>query len=217
MKIKSDLTSFAPGKTIDTYIYQNGGLVYNQFTPKSIMQQPEEERTDEDVTLNDIISKSSEIDFPVEGVKPWTWNEELTIYNKPHNEQIVTKGVTQFKNDGIDVGNMRELLDKFEEAGISVRVTSGVENRKTKSGKVSKHAVADAIDITPINGETYEQLAEKIRTNPELLAYMRENGIGIIDETDPLMKIKTGATGDHWHISRGGEKLALWGFNKLFS
>ena len=38
------------------------------------------------------------------------------------------------------------LLDKFEDAGISVRVTSGMENRKTKSGKTSKHAVADAID-----------------------------------------------------------------------
>lgn len=92
---------------------------------------------------------------------------------------------------------MRELLDKFEEAGISVRVTSGNENRKTKSGKQSKHSVADAIDITPIKGQTYTDLKNQIMKNPELLKYMRENGIGIIDETDPLIKMKTGATGDH--------------------
>lgn len=46
---------------------------------------------------------------------------------------------------------------------------------------------------------------------------MRENQIGIIDETDPLMKAMTGAMGNHWHISRRGEKLALSGFNKLFT
>lgn len=193
--------------------HQEGGLIYNPF----VQTESGYNESQEQQSISDFIMDSSLSSFPIESVKPWTWNEEFTTYNKPHYEQVVPKGVTEFKNDKIDVGNMRELLDKFEEAGISVRVTSGVENRKTKSGKVSKHAVADAIDITPIKGETYEQLAEKIRTNPELLAYMRENGIGIIDETDPLMKIKTSATGDHWHISRGGEKLALWGFNKLFS
>ncbi len=217
MKFKSNLTNLVTGKAIDAYTYQYGGLVYDPFAPKSIAQRSEEENADEELTLNDIISKSSDVSFPVEGVKPWTWNEDLATYNKPHYEQIITKGVTEFKNDTIDVGNMREFLDKLEEAGISVRVTSGMENRMTKSGKKSKHATADAIDITPVNGETYEQLADKIRNSPELLAYMRENGIGIIDETDPLMKAKTGATGDHWHISKGGERLALWGFNKLFN
>ena len=47
--------------------------------------------------------------------------------------------------------------------------------------------------------------------------YMRDNGIGIIDETDPITKRKTRATGDHWHISRGGEALAIYGRDKLFS
>lgn len=80
---------------------------------------------------------------------------------------------------------MRELLDKFEEAGISVRVTSGKESRKTKQGKESKHSYGDAIDITPIDGQTYDDLKNQIMNSPELLAYMRDNEIGIIDETDP--------------------------------
>ena len=70
MKFKSNLTSFAQGKTVDTYAYQKGGLVYTQFAPKSIMQKPEEENADEEVTLNDIISDSSKINFPVESVTP---------------------------------------------------------------------------------------------------------------------------------------------------
>jgi len=190
--------------------YQQGGsLVYNPFIPKSI--------TGKSQTNKDFSSdlEYDETPFPVEpvrveGIQDWTG------FYQPSVEPTVTRGTTQFKHENIDVGNMRELLDKFEEAGISVRVTSGMENRKTKSGKSSKHTGGLAIDITPIPGQTYAELTDQLKNAPEVLAYMRENGIGIIDETDPLTKLRTGATGDHWHISRGGERLALLGFNKLF-
>ena len=155
-----------------------------------------------------------ETPFPVEPVNIGNFDIPDFTYKASKSEK--QRGTTQFKHEGIDAGNMRELLDKFEEAGISVRVTSGSENRTTKQGRVSKHATADAIDITPIAGQTYDDLRRQIMDSPELLAYMRANGIGIIDETDPLIKARTGATGDHWHISRGGERLALYGFTKLF-
>ena len=184
--------------------YQQGGLFYTPFIAKSLSDVKEDN--------NEVVSWMPDNDsFPVEPVKaysfaPIIWSNEL---------KEKQRGKTAFKNDNIDVGNMQELLEKFEEAGISVRVTSGKENRKTASGKTSKHAVADAIDIIPIEGQTYADLKEQIKSSPELLAYMRNNGIGIIDETNPIIKQKTGATGDHWHISRN-ENFALLGFKNLF-
>lgn len=188
--------------------YQQGGLVYSPF----IQDYNASEKQNEDIFTT---LPEQQPQFKVEPVKAYN-PQQFQIQVQTPKEEIKKRGQTTFKKDGIDVGNMRELLDKFEEAGISVRVTSGVENRKTKSGKASKHSVSDAIDITPGVGETYESIREKIKANAELLAYMQDNGIGIIDETDPLMMIRTGATGKHWHISRGGERLAIHGFNKLF-
>lgn len=40
-------------------------------------------------------------------------------------------------------------------------------------------------------------MKDKIKNNEELKKYMKDNGLGIIDETDPETKKKTGATGDH--------------------
>lgn len=190
--------------------YQRGGLVYSPFIQD---YDTSEQVNQEDDVFTTLPEQSTP--FKVEPVKAYT-PQQFEIKAEAPKEEIKKRGRTTYKKEGIDVGNMRELLDKFEEAGISVRVTSGAENRKTKSGKTSKHAVSNAIDITPGEGETYESMREKIKASPELLAYMQDNGIGIIDETDPLMMIRTGATGKHWHISRGGERLAIHGFNKLF-
>ena len=157
---------------------------------------------------------------PISITKPKAviWGTDSDIERTPVATQTQTirkRGATQFKNSNIQVGNMRELLDKFEEAGISVRVTSGIEQRYTKSGKKSRHWTGDAIDITPVEGESFENLIEQIRNSPDLLAYMRNNGIGVINETDPKIKAKTGATGDHLHFSRN-EDYALHGFSELF-
>lgn len=191
------------------YKYQSGGnLVYTPLLEQEINKDKQD-----NFQLPLIENEYSA--FPVEPVKitaphPVVWDpQEKLVKPKP-------RGTAIFKHGNIDVGNMRELLDKFEEAGISVRVTSGKESRKTKQGKESKHSYGDAIDITPIEGQTYDDLKNQIMNSPELLAYMRDNEIGIIDETDPWIKRKTGATGDHWHISRR-ERYALAGFNKLFA
>lgn len=199
--------------------YQSGGnLLYTPFIPTSITQKSSKKNGK--ISLRDFLSSSTETPFPVEPVKVENLTYPELTFNTGTTKQ---RGATQFKREGIDVGNMRELLDKFEEAGISVRVTSGTENRTTKQGKKSRHAVGDAIDITPIAGQSYADLRSQIMNSPELLEYMRDNGIGIIDETDPVTKAVTGATGDHWHISRRwkdgnsvGEKMAIRGFNKLF-
>lgn len=119
--------------------------------------------------------------------------------------------------DGIDVGNMKHVLDKLVDAGISIKVTSGKREagKAGKAGSKSYHITGNAVDIVPGKGETFESMREKIKNNPELLKYFRDNKIGIIDETtEETMKL-TGATGAHWHI--GPDRLALSGFETMFA
>ena len=101
--------------------------------------------------------------------------------------------------DGIDVGNMKHVLDKLADAGISVRVTSGRRDagKAGKAGSKSYHITGNAIDIVPGKGETFESIRQKIKNNPKLLQYFRDNKIGIIDETNEETMRRTGATGAH--------------------
>ena len=149
--------------------------------------------------------RNDENQFPVEPVKTdddiWSYNSYYRKETTKETPKEIVRGKTVFKNDKIKVGNLQGFLDLLEEEGISVRVTSGIENRTTKSGKKSKHSTGDAIDITPIEGQTYADLDNAIKNSPKVLNYMIENGIGLIDETDPYTKLLTGATGDHYHIS----------------
>lgn len=144
---------------------------------------------------------------PVEGPK-----EETVVEETP----VIQRGTITY-NSGVNVGNMQHILDKLADAGISVRATSGARKAGTagKAGNKSHHVPGNAIDIVPDNGETWDSMKQKIKSNPELLAYFRNNGLGIIDETNPETMRRTGATGAHWHI--GPDKLALKGFETLFA
>ena len=68
----------------------------------------------------------------------------------------IVKGITD-NSKKYDVGNMQHIIDAFENAGISIRITSGVRpGAMTKSGNRSHHSFGNAIDITPnfAEGET---------------------------------------------------------------
>lgn len=121
-----------------------------------------------------------------------------------------------FKRDGIKVGNMQALLDEAAKYGIYFRITSGLRpGAKTKQGKMSHHAAGNAIDVTPIEGQTYVDLTTKIRNSPEFVKWMREHGYGIYDETTAAVMAKTGASGAHWHI--GPDRVAVAGLEKLLA
>ena len=93
---------------------------------------------------------------------------------------------------------MQGLLDAFADAGISLRITSGTRlGARTKQGKLSNHAIGRALDITPVEGQTFKDLAQQIRNAPELVKYMRDHGYGIYDETTPEALSRTGGTGAH--------------------
>lgn len=124
------------------------------------------------------------------------------------------RGKHVFKTSDIQVGEMQGLLDAFADAGISLRITSGTRpGARTAQGKQSNHAIGRALDITPVEGQTFEDLAEAIRNSPDLVAYMKEHGYGIYDETTPEVLARTGGTGAHWHL--GPDRNAILGLETI--
>ena len=67
----------------------------------------------------------------------------------------IHKGKIEYARPNIQVGNMQELINLMVEEGISFRITSGYRpGAKTKQGRPSHHGAGNAIDITPIKGQT---------------------------------------------------------------
>ena len=106
--------------------------------------------------------------------------------------------------------------DLLKQEGVHARITSGYrENSKTSSGKTSHHATkGGAYDIVPTDGN-FENLRREIYGNPRIVAWMKNKGWGILEETNPEIKRRTGATGDHWHF--GPDKIAVQQFNQNLS
>ncbi len=124
-------------------------------------------------------------------------------------------GTIEYKTSNMDVGNMQELIDLMRDEGISFRVTSGKrEGAKTSNGSKSHHSMGNAIDITPIKGQSWEDLIAQMKRSSKFLEYMRSHGLGILDERSKEMLSKTGGTGAHFHI--GPDKAARQNFITLF-
>lgn len=110
----------------------------------------------------------------------------------------------QYKSSDIKVGNMQGFLDEAAKHGIYFRVTSGVrEGATTLNGNASNHSTGDAIDITPLDGQSWDELITQMKNSPELLDYMRKHKMRILDERSPEVLAKTGGTGAHFHVSFG--------------
>ena len=201
-------------------IYQNGGpLIFKPFIPETKKsKQVIDEPTFQSLKISDYTR------FPVEPVKTYNIPKET-----PEPQQVTTqvdntkveqpkiekqKGRVSYKYKDLDVGNMQELIDLMVDEGMSFRVTSG--NRpgaKTKSGNPSHHGSGDALDITPIEGQTWDDLIAQMKASPKFIKYMNEHGLGILDERSKDVQAKTGATGEHFHI--GPDLIAKTQFKYL--
>ena len=89
---------------------------------------------------------------------------------------------------------MNEFTAKLTEKFPELRITSG---KREGSGK-SHHHTGDAIDI----GKEHANVYDYLMNTKEGLSLMGQFGLGVIDETDPVMMAKTGATGPHFHIGK---------------
>lgn len=80
----------------------------------------------------------------------------LPITEVPQPTQQIVKGIVD-NSGNYNVGNMQKVIDAFSDAGINIRITSGLRSgAMTKSGNQSHHAFGNALDITPnfSQGET---------------------------------------------------------------
>lgn len=103
-------------------------------------------------------------------VEPAAAQPATSVVSTTTPETNTGSGKHVFKRDGIKVGNMQALLDEAAKYGIYFRITSGLRpGAKTKQGKMSHHAAGNAIDVTPIEGQTYVDLTTKIRNSPEFV------------------------------------------------
>jgi hypothetical protein len=101
---------------------------------------------------------------------------------------------------------MKNFLDFIQSKGVSLIVTSGTRpNAMTKSGNKSRHSIGEAIDVAPIDGN-FDKLLETLK-HPDIVKYMKDNRIRILNETSKYVMGLTGATGPHLHISINGERF----------
>lgn len=108
---------------------------------------------------NNPIQRSKIVDFediPILGSKksvtvnplPTSQSQEKIEIAPLPTTQII-KGITD-NSKKYNIGNMQHIVDAFENAGISIRITSGLRpGAMTKQGKQSHHSTGNAIDITP--------------------------------------------------------------------
>ena len=200
----SDYVVYVPEETVETPLFE-------EVLP--------EESTTSDSPEVIIVEAPVEVPEATELPAPRT----LTLPNPESPTQPVVVQVTStpmgkhvFKYNNMNVGHMQALLDEAAKYGISFRVTSGVRpGARTKSGNPSWHASGYAIDVTPIAGQTYEDLRQAVRNNPAFVKWMQDHGYGIYEETTHGVMSKTGATGKHWHI--GKDKVAIRGLQKMIS
>ena len=113
------------------------------------------------------------------------------------------------------LGLMGEFVKIATEEGIPFRVTSGYRpNSITSNGSRSWHSKGLALDIIPKEGVSWEVFKNSFNKAPKTLKWIRDNKMGILDETTPEMLARTEGTGAHWHIGR--DKMAVDSFSKMF-
>lgn len=199
-----------------------GGIIYKPITPQKELDIYGEE-IDLPSLITDLHRPIAVKSNPVGYQQRYTINPPVNTSDNEESKgtgQIILQSSwddvkSQHKiESGVDVGNMQNFLNEAAKHGVYFRVTSGLRpGATTSSGKTSWHSSGDALDITPIDGQTWDDLKSQFRNNPELIAWMQNNGYGILDETTEEMLAKTGGTGAHFHI--GKDNIALEGLKQF--
>ena len=141
-------------------------------------------------------------------------NSDFLSVFSPVDYRINTSPLeTQEEVDDIIAG-LIQIMDNDPKLRGKFKVTSLYRaGATTRSGRPSFHNSGQAVDIVPVGG-TFDTLEADMMANRELVTYMIQNRLGILDEyTSNGYQARTGATGNHMHI--GPDQLALSGFQKL--
>lgn len=120
------------------------------------------------------------------------------LVSEPHKEPYSIE-----KNWDTKVGYMSSLINLMKEEQIPFKVSSGFrQNAITNNGNPSWHSKGYAIDIVPSAGTTWNDLKQKLYGNKRIQQWMKDNNMGMIDETGKSASAKFGATGANIHIGK---------------
>jgi len=109
---------------------------------------------------------------------------------------ISSKGRANLRN--VDP-NILNLLDLLNQRGYNVYATSGMRpGSQTAGGRESRHSAGQAMDVVfpDLGAGAYDAILK----DPEIASYLLQNDITAINEYDPAVQEKTGATGPHIHF-----------------
>lgn len=195
---------------------QQGGILDDEFlnyNNVSISETPLPELTFNTFSFNPynyISEEPSKREVPNQSSEETSQEPNIQKEEKPVLEKTV-------KSPDFDpkLGLMGEFVKIATEEGIPFRVTSGYRpNSITSNGSRSWHSKGLALDIIPKEGVSWEVFKNSFNKAPKTLKWIRDNKMGILDETTPEMLARTGGTGAHWHIGR--DKMAVDSFSKMF-
>lgn len=139
---------------------------------------------------------------------------ELTVTNQnAYGGNLFGKGsqINNAKPNYNNIGGVQGFLNLLDKKGIKYIKSSGYRpNAKTKSGNASWHSKLDqwgnsqAVDLV---FSDFEKARKAIYSDPELVAYLMNNKLGLLEETTSGVLAKTGGTGKHFHL--GPDRWAL--------
>lgn len=172
-----------------------------QYVIEKPEEEPEEKQKEENVPVQETVPEETVVVVQKEQPTP---TEETPK---------IVRGKIQYAQ-GVDIGTMADVVEELAKAGINFKVTSGKRSQVYKT-KNSRHLVGEAIDIVPINGETFDSMREKIKKNSALKEFFKQRKLGILEEINEDALRKTGGTGKHFHI--GTDKKLAKRFETLYA
>ena len=197
------------------------------FPPTEKEDDPDEETSIPEYANTDLLSVFSPVNYKI-NTPPLEVQEKVEVERERQDSSIAGQSTVTQHNpttttrrtfpsawvvDDVIAG-LIHIMDSDPKLKGKFRITSLYRaGAMTKAGRVSFHSSGRAVDIVPVGG-TFDTLEADMMANRELVMYMIQNKIGILDEYTPnAHQARTGATGNHMHI--GPDQLALSDFRKL--
>ena len=171
--------------------------------------------------VNSMINRVSKIYAPAsDGNKDYSGNW-TTMFNQVQGfKPLSTDEIKALRNQGrwaeADMASaswerIEDVLTKGGVTGFKVTSKKREPGKAGNSGNKSYHTTDNlAIDIVPIEGQTFEGLKQQMLASPLIQKYFADRKLGVLDETSKEMLEKTGGTGPHFHIGPDNSSVQGW-------